>query len=215
MLTSITLGQAMPVDRLERKVDGHVHYNEGRTIEIKQGDQRPWLTIVTSDDWENDPKQVAFWRWFQTDPRLSSIARQVGDRFKIWKGSNPHYRERFAEVYGTLFPIVSLQAADGTLLVGFDAASMPETPGLLADYFDQVLERSNQTVAAKFGQCPDDRCPKPNVTPNRNPPNKITLPVTPPTGANDIAVVVIIAVGFVFAVFLLIAMNKKKSSDFF
>ena len=182
---------------------------------MQQGADKPWLLVVTSDDYAMDPKQVAFLNWFQSDPRLANIAQQLGANFKIWKASNPHYRERFAEIYGTMFPIVSLHSADGSLLVGFDAARMPETPGVLADYFDQVLERSAPETPARFGQCPDGKCPKPNVTPNQQPPNRTTLPVVPSTTTSDIAVVILIVGGVVAAFFLLLAMNKKNTNGFF
>lgn len=164
--------------RLDRKVDGAQHYNADRVTDLPTGEQKLYTTVTVSDGWEQDPRQKAIVDWFRTDGRLARLRAQT--HFNEYTPSNPHFKERLRASYGDAVPMVTIQQADGQILMHVTAKSMPHSAGELADLVDDSLAqryappRFATSEPQIVSDCPDDNC-----LPNQPEPEPIVGPVMP------------------------------------
>jgi len=204
----------------DRKVDGSTRYNEDRFTDLPTGDEKLYTTVTVSDGWQGDPRQTALVQWFTADPRLARL--KVQTHFNQYTPSNPHWNKRLRPSYGDAVPMVTVQSADGNLLLHLTSQSIPSNSGALADMVDDALAqryappRFNSAVPLIVNDCPDGQCP-PVVQPNTEPLVGPVMPeVKPNSPAKQIAsglFIVILGVAAVVAIVVMIQKGRKPEGE--
>jgi hypothetical protein len=130
--------QPAPVNRLDRKVDGHTNYNIGRSAEPPTAEsEKLFFTLITSDSYQSNDRERKLVSWMNYDPRLAKLRGST--RFNWYTASNPLYRDRIRYKLGESLPIVAIQRPDGEVLLNVTALSMPVSSGELADMCDDAV----------------------------------------------------------------------------
>ena len=163
---------AVPASRLDRQVDGSHAYNMGRSAEVPTAEaSRPFMTLITSDHYQQNQRERDLVSWFNTNPRLAKLRTTC--RCNWYTSAYPHFRDQLRLKCGEALPIVAIQRPDGQAILNVTGLSMPRTSGELADMCDDAL---NQAYAAPgppgqsaTTQITDD-C-GPDCNPNYTPPS--------------------------------------------
>lgn len=200
--------QQPTVNRLDRKLDGSPNYNIGRSAEPPSSEaEKLFMTLVTSDNWQNNARERQVVSWLNNDPRMAKL--RGATRFNWYVASNPLYRDRLRYKLGEALPIVAIQRPDGEAILNVTALSMPHSSGELADLADDAVnaryaapsfagQRVGGQAVADCPNCPDETQP-PQTNPDEGQVQPIpeVIPKKPFSMAPLYALGVFVAVGFV------------------
>lgn len=176
--------QPPPVSRLDVKVDGSHAYNAGRSAEVPTSEaSRPFLTLITSDHWQQNQRERDLVSWLTNNARLAKLRTTC--RFNWYTGTNPHYRDQLRYKFGEALPIVCIQRPDGQAILNVTAISMPRSAGELADMCDDALNQQYAAPTARGGEPTSTQITEdcgPDCNPNTQPPH-VDVNETPPIDA--------------------------------
>lgn len=157
-------GEQLVKDRIPLPDDGH-----------------KWETsLIYSDNYKTDPRQVQFLQWFQYDPRLSRLLSQTHHHY--FTTSNPNYRARYAVANGNVVPAVIVSKSTGEIVYKASGSNIPNSAVELAD---QIAD----AIAEQRSDCRPH--PEPSPTPSPSPaPGPAPMipdigPGTKPAGGSD------------------------------
>jgi hypothetical protein len=220
-----------PASRLDRKVDGAGNYNIGRSAEAPSSEsEKLFLTLITSDAYQQNDREKNLVSWFNFDPRLAKLRGST--RFNWYLNSNPHYRDRLRLKFGEALPIVAIQRPDGEVLLNVTAISMPRTSGELADMCDDAVNAryapppsgspaggtqivTDRGALTDCPNCPDDHPqPGPDVDQPSDPINEV-IPQRVDGTAVGIAVGAVVLLGFVVLAVGVMVMPRGKSNQLY
>ncbi len=208
----------------EKKIGDHdTNYNSGQRLDALAipTDQKPWLTVVVSDDYENHPRDKEVYTWFYIHPRLMKIRESVN--FTCMRVSDPRYASAkeaggMGSAYGNVTPAIGLTRAVQfpgeknlpKLMFAYEGGPMMgyalKNPDVLADVLYEKLSAAypapkfagqSERTPIEAGPCPPDGCqppvyPKPFVNPN-----PVVQPLeVGPSDHSDVAMVFVVAGGF-------------------
>lgn len=107
-------------------------------IHLPEDGNQWYTTVVTSANYQSNPREREFLTWFSTEPRLASLRAQT--KWTHYKTTDRLYHSRYAMYTApSEAPAIVVQMPDGRQCFKANIQTMPDSPQELADAIQQKI----------------------------------------------------------------------------
>jgi hypothetical protein len=116
----------------------------GERVELPDDGDKWDLIVFTSDAWQQDARESAFVKGFDTDPGLKKIKSRT--RYHHYTTSHPIYQSQFRSVVKDSYPCCILQRPNGYKVYKASANNVPRSPDALCSAMKTKVREHQRTV---------------------------------------------------------------------
>jgi len=122
-----------------------------------------FLTFHFPVNWDQDPRFVEIWNWFETEAEL--VALKAAMKFNVYEEGTEVFNKKYAE--HVTVPSILIQEPTGDIVFSATANNIPKTSHELISKINKKIPGKTQQYRNPYKKCDDPDCPNcyPTVIP--------------------------------------------------
>lgn len=115
-----------------------------------------FLTFHFPANWDQDPRFIEVWNWFETEAELQALKSAM--KFRVYEEGTEIFNEKYAK--HVTVPSILIQEPNGDVIFSVTANNIPKTSHELISKINKKIPGRTQQYKNPYKKCDDINCPK-------------------------------------------------------